>query len=124
MPRKSKTLKKGGYYGFGGPLSTGAVNWKTGTEQPFSGNRGGNGMSGGKRRTVRKGRKGTKGRKVRRGGSKFGATSASFVGTGSRGMINVVQNNTKGPGAAALGAFNDKGAHPGNFSSFKGLLPK
>jgi hypothetical protein len=59
-----------------------------------------------------------------RGGSKYGATSASFVGTGERGMINVVQNNTKGAGPAAYGAFNNKGAGPGNFGSFKGLLPK
>lgn len=120
-----KKTVKGGYYGFSKALSTGAVDWKTGSESgDFTVGRAGNGMAGGrKRRTHRKSLKKSRRRKMK-GGSKYGATSASFVGTGHRGMINVVQNNTKGPGPAALGAFNNKGAGPGNFGSFKGLLPK
>jgi hypothetical protein len=57
-----------------------------------------------------------------RGGSKFGATFASFVGDGSRGLGNVSQGTHK-PGVAVHGAFNDNGAKPGGFQSFKGLSP-
>jgi hypothetical protein len=122
MTRHKKTAKKGGYYGFNKALSTGAVDWKTGSESgEFTVGRAGNAMRGGK--TRRKSLKKSRRRKMK-GGSKYGATSASFVGTGHRGMINVVPTNTKGPGPAAHGAFNDKGAGPGNFGSFKGLLPK
>jgi hypothetical protein len=122
MPKKGKTVK-GGYYGFGKALSTGAVDWHTGQEAgDFTKGRAGNGMYGGKknrRRTLKKSR-----RRKMRGGEKFSSVVAGFNGTGQRGMGNYSAVNVKGPGAAAYGAFNNKGAAPGNFSSFKGLLPK
>lgn len=141
MPRKTKKRShkrrhhkrrsmKGGFYGFSGSLDgqpgvpnlTGVRNTEMGG---VVGNRGGNSllstkpypMKGGKRRR----------RKTMRGGGSFGATSAAFNGTGYRGMANYSQTNTKGPpiqGPAKHGAFNDGGAHPGNFKSFGGLLPK
>ena len=79
---------------------------------------------GGRRRKTRKGKKSRKvTRRKQRGGSKYGAVGASFQGSGSRGMINVVPYNAKGPSGspanAAFGAFNDNGAHPGgNHDSF------
>jgi hypothetical protein len=75
----------------------------------------------GRRRKHRK-----SGRKTMRGGQKFGGVSASFNGTGSRGMGNYDGVNTRVPpfGSAKHGAFNDNGAKPGNFSGFRGLFPK
>jgi hypothetical protein len=60
------------------------------------------------------------------GGVKYGAVSASFVGTGSRGIADRVGTNTKYPpfGGPAQGAFNNAGAQPGSgFGSFN-ILPK
>lgn len=121
VKRKQRALKtrrrsmRGGYYGAAGPLAPGAMEWKQGSEVgPFVANRGGNVQAGGKRR-----------RKMKGGGS-FGAVSAGFVGTGHRGLGNVVPVNTKGPphhGSAQHGAFNDMAAGRG-FKSFGGLLPK
>ena len=122
MVKKGKKTMKGGFYGFGKALAPGAVDWHTGEEAGIhTVGRGGNGMRGG-RRTRRKTRNNR--RRKMKGGGKYGAVSAGFNGTGERGIGNYSQVNTKGPGAAAYGAFNDKGAHSGNFSAFKGLLPK
>jgi hypothetical protein len=112
---------KGGFYGASGAIAPGAMEWKASSEMGHyaASNRGGNSMIGA-------GRKGKKTRKVTRrkhrrtGGSKYGAVSASFQGTGSRGMADVVGVNTKGPiGSPAYGAWNDGGVHPGSgHSSF------
>ena len=77
---------------------------------------------GGKRRMTKR-RKLTKGKKVsrkHRGGGKFGGVSASYVGTGSRGMADRVPVSTRtGDSGPALGAFNNFGAQPGSgFGSF------
>jgi len=76
---------------------------------------------GGKRRmTKRKTAKGKKGSRKHRGGGKFGGVSASFPGTGSRGIADRVPVETRvGSGAASQGAFNNFGAQPGSgFGSF------
>jgi hypothetical protein len=55
-----------------------------------------------------------------KGGGSFGAVSASYQGTGARGIADFNAVDTKGPytnGGAAKGAFNDFSAKPG--SSFK-----
>jgi hypothetical protein len=101
--KKTRKVKhRGGYYGAAGPIqgTVGAMQWNKGTEvAPPK-------YAGGKRRKGRKTRK-------MRGGSKFGAVSASFQGTGVRGMANYVPVTTKG-GVATHGAFNDNGAKPGS----------
>lgn len=97
-----KTKHRGGYYGAAGPIqgTVGAMQWNKGTEvAPPK-------YAGGKRRKGRKTRK-------MRGGNKFGAVSASFQGTGVRGIANYVPVSTKG-GVATHGAFNDNGAKPGS----------
>jgi hypothetical protein len=118
--RKHK-VKKGGYYGASGAIAPGAMQWSRGSEMgDFAiSTRGANAMYGGKRRKSRKG--GKKTRKVKRGGGSYGATSASYQGTGSRGLIDVVQTTTKYPpfGGPEGGAFNNAGAQPGSgFGSF------
>jgi hypothetical protein len=74
-------------------------------------------------------RRKSRGRRTRRkmrGGGKYGAVAASFVGTGSRGMADAVGTNTKYPpfGGPAEGAFNDAArasiAKGGSFD----ILPK
>ncbi len=97
-----KTVKKGGYYGFSGQVGTGAPLWSTGAETKAPAY-----AAGGKRR---KSRKVTRRRKVRGGGS-WGAVSASYQGSGVRGIADYVPVSTKtGDGGAALGAFNVKPA--------------
>lgn len=104
--RRPRTRRiQGGYYAFSGAVGPGAANWVRGTEVPTK--------TGGRRH--RKTRKTRKTRRMRGGGS-FGATSASYQGTGARGMADFVAVDTKGPyvnGGAAKGAFNDFGAKPG-----------
>lgn len=115
MPRKSRRVTRrkhrGGFYGASGAIAPGAMEWSRGSEMGdyALSNRGGNTMYGRGRRRKHK--------KTRRGGGSFGSTYASFVGTGDRGLANV-QAGTHKPGQAALGDFNNKGAGPGNFSSF------
>lgn len=124
--RQTKRVKrrtmKGGFYGASGAIAPGAMGWSSSSEMGDHSvsRRGGNSMMGAGRR-----RKGKKSRKVTRrgarhtGGSKYGAVSASFQGSGSRGIADAVGVNTKGPaGSAAYGEWNNKGAGPGNFSSF------
>jgi|688.fasta_scaffold687047_2 hypothetical protein len=117
--RKTKgrrKTKKGGYYGFNGGLATGAPKWTAGSEMGSSSlsNRGGNSMYGAGRR--RKGKK-----KTMRGGGKYGTVSASFEGSGSRGLANFGGVSTRAPpfGPAQEGRFNNLGAQPGSgYGSF------
>jgi hypothetical protein len=116
---RRRTLK-GGYYSFSGAVGTGAPSWTRHSEMGdwAVSNRGANAQYGSGRR--RKSMKGAKGKK-HRGGSRFGAVSASYQGTGSRGIADYVPTNTKVPpfGPAPLGAFNNAGAQPGSgFGSF------
>jgi len=116
---KKRRTMKGGFYGASGAIAPGAMAWSTGTEMGQTNTRGGNSMIGARRH-----RKGKKSRKVtrrkHRGGGQYGAVSASFGGTGYRGMANYGGVDTKGPGggSAAYGAWNNKGAGPGDFRSF------
>jgi len=136
MPRKSRTTKKhatrrhrkhrGGFYGAAGAIAPGAMEWGRGSEAgPFAvdlSDRGSNSFQLGARRKHRRSAKKSakKSRKVRRGGGAYGAVSASYEGTGQRGIADYVGVNTKnGTGAPSLGDFNNKGANPGSgFGSF------
>ena len=118
--KKGGKTQKGGYYSFSGAVGTGAPNWTRGSEMGdyAVSSRGGNTQYGSGRR--RKSMKSKKGKK-HRGGSRFGAVSASYQGTGSRAIADYVPTNTKVPpfGPAQLGAFNNAGAQPGSgFGSF------
>jgi hypothetical protein len=120
---RRKTLKKpkkGGYYGFAGDLGhPGAANWKAESEMGSYAisSRGGNTQYG--RGRKRKGKKGGKTRKAKRGGGSYGAVSASYQGTGSRGIADVVGISPNKPGFATEGQFNNYGAQPGSgFGSF------
>ena len=124
MHRKGHTKKhrvtrrrklRGGYYGASGAIAPGAMQWSRGSEMgSFSASsRGGNTHYGGGRRKSR-GKKVTRRRKTRGGGS-FGGVSASFQGTGSRGIADFKPIVTRdGSGSAAGGAFNNFGAQPGS----------
>lgn len=123
MPKGGKSKKhtmrrrkhRGGYYGAVGAIAPGAMEWGRGSEMGdwAISNRGANAQYGRGRK-----RRGTNSKKTRRmrGGNKFGAVSASYQGTGSRGIADYVQTNTKYPpfGPAQLGAFNNAGAQPGS----------
>jgi hypothetical protein len=117
--KKVRKLKKGGYYGFAGDLGhPGAANWKSESEMGSYAisSRGGNTQFG--RGRKRKG-KGKKTHKAKRGGSKYGAVSASYQGTGARGIADVVGISPNKPGFATQGEFNNYGAQPGSgFGSF------
>ena len=128
---KKRTMR-GGYYGAAGALAPGAMKWTAGSEMgDFVANRGGNSaLSGAPTRMQYGSGRRRKGKKTMRGGGSFGAVASGYAGSqgykGS-GPVDVVQVNTKGSphgGSARLGAFNDGGAHSGNFKSFGGLLPK
>ena len=111
MSRKHKTRKhRGGYYGASGAIAPGAMQWSAGSEMSqWAGDissRGGNGkvQYGSGRR--RKGKRST--RRKHRGGGKYGGVSASFQGSGERGLANYGGVITREPiGSAAGGAFND-----------------
>jgi hypothetical protein len=109
---KRKTLKKGGFYSFSGDVGVpGAANWTRHSEMgPYAvGNRGGNAQYGRGRK-----RKGKKTRKVKRGGGSYGAVSASYQGTGARGIADVVGISPNKPGYATEGEFNYYGGKPGD----------
>lgn len=116
--KRSMTRRKqrGGFYGAKGPIAPGAMEWGRGSEmgQWAVSSRGGNAMYGSSRRRHSK-----KTRK-QRGRGRFGGVSASFQGTGSRGIADYKPIVTRdGSGSAAGGAFNNFGAQPGSgFSSF------
>jgi hypothetical protein len=128
MPRKtqkrsaSRKTMKGGYYGASGAIAPGAMEWGRGSEMgDFAiSTRGANAQYG----AARKKRSASKkhgGKRTKRGGSAYGAVSASYQGTGTRGIMDVVPTTTKYPpfGPAAGGAFNNAGAQPGSgFGSF------
>lgn len=111
---KHKRTMKGGFYGASGAIAPGAMGWSAGSEMGdyAISRRGGNTMIGA-RRKKKSTRKNT--RRKHRGGSKYGAVAASYQGTGSRGIIDVVGVNTKGlAGSPAYGEWNNKGAQPGS----------
>ena len=111
---------KGGYYGFKGALATGAPMWGRSSEMGewAVSNRGANAQYGAGKR--RKGKKTMKKGRKQRGSSRFGGVSASYQGTGSRGIADFKGVVTRdGSGAAAEGAFNNHGTQPGSgFGSF------
>jgi hypothetical protein len=112
---KHKTLKKGGYYSFSGNVGApGAANWTRHSEMgSYSvSDRGGNTQYG--RGRKRKGKKGGKTRRVKRGGGSYGAVSASYQGTGQRGIADVVGISPNKPGVATQGEFNYHGGKPGD----------
>ncbi len=121
--KKYRRRRRGGYYGAAGAIAPGAnaMQWNAGSEMgAFTADQINNGakMTGGRRR--RKSR-----RKTRRGGGKYGGVSAGFTGDGTRGMARYVGSSTRTTeNDAALGAFNDNGAHGGDFGSFGGMFPK
>lgn len=118
---RKRTMRKhkGGYYGMSGAIAPGAALWTRGSEMGdwAVSNRGANAQYGSGKK--RKGSKKTQKRK-HRGGGKFGGVSASYQGTGSRGIADHVGIVTRdGSGSAAGGAFNNHGAQPGSgFGSF------
>ncbi len=118
---RKRTMRKhkGGYYGMTGAVAPGAPLWGRGSEMGdwSVSNRGANAQYGAKRRRGKKTMK--KGRK-QRGGNKYGGVSASYVGTGSRGIADRVPVSTRtGDAGPSLGAFNNHGAQPGSgFGSF------
>lgn len=131
----SRKTMKGGYYGASGAIAPGAMEWGRGSEMgDFAiSTRGANAQYGasrkkrsaskkhGGKRTKRGGKGGKRSASVKRGGSAYGAVSASYQGTGTRGIMDVVPTTTKYPpfGPAAGGAFNNAGAQPGSgFGSF------
>ena len=117
--RKTTRRHRGGYYGAAGPIAPGvaAMGWGRGAENAeFTlSSRGGNAQygSGRRRKTKRHGKK-----KTKRGGGYYGAAYGSFEGDGNRGLANLKAGSHPG-GEARWGAFNNKGAGPGDFSSFK-----
>lgn len=134
MPRKSRRSKRktrrGGFYSFNGALNTGSPAWSASSEMgKFAVDKGGNigdPRKGSQPMQFGRGRRRTRRRTTRGGGTKFGAVSASFTGTGQRGIANFSGTNTKFPpfGGAAQGAFNNAGAQPNSgFKSFN-ILPK
>jgi hypothetical protein len=125
MKHTKKQKRRGGYYGFVGPVVPGgdAAEWSRGSEMgKYTAEQinAGAKMTGGRRRRSKR-----KHRRTRRGGGKYGSVSAGFTGTGSRGMADYVGSSTRlSTHDAARGAFNDKGAHSGDFGSFGGMFPK
>jgi hypothetical protein len=117
--KKVNKVKKGGYYSFAGDLGhPGAANWKSESEMGSYAisSRGGNTQFG---RGRKKSKKGKKTRKAKRGGGAYGAVSASYQGTGARGIADVVGISPNKPGFATQGEFNNYGAQPGSgFGSF------
>jgi hypothetical protein len=108
MPHKKRSAKKtmrrkrGGYYGANGAIAPGAMEWKSGQETAAPPHVKG----GSKRRKSKKSKKTMK----KKGGAAYGSVSASFQGTGSRGIADHVPVDIKGSAAdsAAFGAFNNK----------------
>lgn len=97
--RRSASVRKGGYYSFNGGLATGAPNWSRESEMgDWAVSSRGNNATYGRGRKHRRGTRKHRRRitRKRRGGTKYGAVAASYQGTGSRGIIDVVPVNTKG----------------------------
>lgn len=124
---------KGGFYSFQGGLAPGAASWGTGSEMgQFAVDKGGNigNLNPGNVIQYGRGRKRkSRGRKTRRrmrGGGKYGGVSASFQGSGSRGIIDVGGVNTRVPplGGSAYGEFNDAAASSMRAGNSFDILPK
>jgi hypothetical protein len=100
--RTKRSRSRGGYYGYNGSLATGAPNWTASSEMgDWSISTRGANATYGSSRSRRSHRRKTRRSRVS-GAGKFGAVSASFQGTGQRGIIDVVPVNTKGyPGTSA-----------------------
>lgn len=118
--RKSTMRKhKGGYYGMSGSIAPGAALWTRGSEMGdwAVSNRGANAQygSGKKRKSVKKTQK-----RKQRGRGRYGGVSASYLGTGSRGIADRVPVSTRtGDAGPTFGAFNNFGAQPGSgYGSF------
>jgi len=137
MPRrhtKKKTQKRrklrGGYYGASGAIAPGAMAWTSGSEMGgFAVDKGGN--IGNMRDTIQYGRgrkRKSRGRKTRRmkGGGKYGGVSASFEGSGSRGIADYAGVNTRVPplGGSSYGEFNDAAASSMRAGNSFDILPK
>ena len=97
--KKTMRRKRGGFYGASGAIAPGSMEWKAGQETQAPA-------------YVRGGKRGArKSRKAKKGGASYGAVSASYQGTGSRGLADYVPVITKtGDGGSALGQFNVKSA--------------
>lgn len=120
---RKRTMRKhrGGYYSMSGAIAPGAALWTRQSEMgDYSvSNRGGNSQYGAGKKKGKKGTKKTLKRK-QKGSGKYGGVSASYQGTGSRGIADFQGVITRdGSGAPAQGAFNNHGAQPGSgYSSF------
>ena len=114
--KRTRRRLRGGYYGFNGALSTGAVDWSRKSEMgDFVANssRGGNNaiLGAGRKRSRKGSKKSRKTRRVKRGGGKYGGVSASFEGQGVAGMANYAGRTSRdNVGTAAGGQFNNYGA--------------
>ena len=137
--RKHRTRRhrkmRGGFYSFEGAVGPGAPAYGRGSEMggfavDKAGNMGNMGPGGQREIFYGRGRKsgGRRSRKTRRmrGGGKYGAVAASFVGTGSRGIQDAVGTNTKYPpfGGPGQGAFNDGAAASMRAGNSFDILPK
>ena len=104
--RKTHRRKhRGGYYGATGAIAPGAMEWGRGSEMgQWAAEKG---VQYGRGRRTRKVKGKDKGRK-HRGGGKFGGVSASFGGTGERGIANYNGVITRTPvGSSSEGKFNN-----------------
>jgi hypothetical protein len=114
---RRKHMKGGEHYAYSGALAPGVAHWKAGSELdgvaasqlPQKADLINKSVGGKRRRGTQK--------RVKRGGNKFGTAIASYTGTGSRGIADYAPLNVRG--VAQEGQFNNYGAGPGNFSSFK-----
>jgi len=132
--RRTHKKRRGGasFYGPTGVIAPGAIEWSAGSEMMgYSAdqiNAGAQVPRGGRRRR-HKSRHRKSRRKTRRGGGKFGGVSASFIGTGERGVANYDGISTRvGPynnaKVSTEGKFNNFGAQPqSGFGSFN-IFPK
>ena len=111
--RKTRKVKRGGYYGFSGALATGAPAWDRKSEMASEvAGRAGN-TFGGRRK------KSKKTRKTKRGGGSFAQAVAGFTGQGTARGMGGHQDVSSPAGKAQEGAFNNHGAQPGSgFGSF------
>ena len=117
--KRTQRKHKGGYYGMKGAIAPGAPLWGRGSEMGdwAVSNRGANAQYGAGKRKSGKGKKKTR---KQRGSGRYGGVSASYQGSGSRGIADFKGVITRdGSGAAAGGEFNNFGAQPGSgFGSF------
>jgi hypothetical protein len=131
----SRTMR-GGFYGASGAIAPGAMEWSRGSEMGdwALSNRGANtfyGRGRKKRSASLRRRSSVKGGKKRaasvrrrasmRGGNRYGNSFGSYEGSGSRGLANLSTGTHKPENTAAFGKFNNYGAGPGQFDSFRGV---